>query len=295
MTNRPEAFLTLALLMSVAKPVNADTAPARSCGTDMHMHIHSGVADDMKFDGERALLALEGAGIDRGVALSHAYNAKNNPACYKDPAKPCIPDRVWTEATNDWTLAQAAASNGSLIPFCGVDPRATWAVEEIQRCKQIGMRGLKIHTMATGLSLQRQEELALVQRLFQAARDAKLPILIHGFFVDEKESAALLALVKRNPENTIIIGHLLGKHFPLLAGARAPNLYVEGSVLFIHAKKKPKEVVDALRAFGIDQVLFGSDWPVVHPSETLARLRNLPLTADEIDQIVCRNAKKLIP
>jgi predicted TIM-barrel fold metal-dependent hydrolase len=287
----------VAALFVLSSPIRADSALELhpTCGTDMHMHIHAPTPDDeMPFDGARAQLALEGAKLARGVVLSHAYIARNNPACWVDSSKPCPVDRKWTEATNDWTLSQAAASNHSLIPFCGIDPHASWAIEEVQRCKRIGMRGLKIHTQAAGLSLQNPLDREMVRKVVEAAGVVHLPVLIHANFPSENESKALLSLVEETPNTIFILGHMMGKYFALLNKFHPKNAYIEGSAYFIAlSRSKPAELVATVRAFGVDRVLFGSDWPVFHPSETLARIRNTSFTDDEIDQMVCRNPKML--
>jgi predicted TIM-barrel fold metal-dependent hydrolase len=76
---------------------------------------------------------------------------------------------------------------------------------------------------------------------------------------------------------------------------RLPNAYIETSVQPIRGYKEGKEIVAALRTFGIDRVLLGSDWPVYHPAETLAYMKEMPFTEAELNQIIQGNGKRLFP
>jgi len=48
-----------------------------------------------------------------------------------------------------------------------------------------------------------------------------------------------------------------------------------------------------MRSVGIEKFIFGSDWPVIHPAETLKAFKMLPLTDNEKNAILFSNAEKL--
>ena len=84
---------------------------------------------------------------------------------------------------------------------------------------------------------------------------------------------------------------MLGRNYDLLEAL--PNVYVEISSSIIRLRKESQKVVSTLRGFGIDRVLFGSDWPVVQPSETLLLLGQYGFTSEEIQVIRAGNANRL--
>lgn len=51
--------------------------------------------------------------------------------------------------------------------------------------------------------------------------------------------------------------------------------------------------MNTIRKVGIRHFVFGSDWPVIHPAETLKALRALPLSEEELAAILYRNAEQL--
>ena len=50
-----------------------------------------------------------------------------------------------------------------------------------------------------------------------------------------------------------------------------------------------------LSALGMNRILLGSDWPLLHPSEHVAALRAFPLSPEERDLIIAGNALRLFP
>jgi len=55
-------------------------------------------------------------------------------------------------------------------------------------------------------------------------------------------------------------------------------------------ERMPEEII---RAFGVDHVLYGSDYPMWNPGHEAMRLRTLPLTESEKAKILYLNAKTL--
>ncbi len=55
-------------------------------------------------------------------------------------------------AANDMVAAEAAASDGRLLPFCRLDPKDD-PLAEARRCLDAGARGIKLHPRAEGFNL----------------------------------------------------------------------------------------------------------------------------------------------
>jgi predicted TIM-barrel fold metal-dependent hydrolase len=80
--------------------------------------------------------------------------------------------------------------------------------------------------------------------------------------------------------------------------ARHAHLYVDTSAR-LHLLGRPgewslAEAADWLRRIGIDRVLFGTNYPMHEPAEYLEVMRSLPLTDDERERILHRNARGIL-
>ena len=54
------------------------------------------------------------------------------------------------------------------------------------------------------------------------------------------------------------------------------------------------EAVDVIRQFGVERVLFGSDWPWFHPLRDRERIEALPLSDSEKRLILGENARRVM-
>ena len=104
-----------------------------------------------------------------------------------------------------------------------------------------------------------------------------------------------MQLIEEFPYTRWIIGHGFGREFELLKILKHPNFFVELSVIpiWMRTEEDKKKLVETIRSVGVKRFLFGSDWPVFHPAETFKALRALPLTTDELDLILYKNATQL--
>jgi hypothetical protein len=53
-------------------------------------------------------------------------------------------------------------------------------------------------------------------------------------------------------------------------------------------------LLSIIRTHGADKILFATDSPWGDPKKDLARLRTLPLTSQELDQILYQNALSIL-
>ena len=104
---------------------------------------------------------------------------------------------------NDRVLAEAAESDGRLVPFCRLDPRAG-PVAEAERCLAAGARGLKLHPRAERFSLADAE----VKGIFALADERRLPIVIHAGRGIPALGRHVLELAERHPGARPILAHV---------------------------------------------------------------------------------------
>ena len=255
-------------------------------GTDCHMHVNP-EGEAFPQDANRVLSALEGAGLARGCILSPGYQRPSE--CQ---TADCPSQHDWTKQRNDWTLDQAR-ENKNLIPFCGIPINVSWAKEEVLRCAAKGARGLKLHPVSQGLSLTDSQVLLSLDEISLAAADSKLPVLIHIPFKDA-DIAAFFKIAASHLKTTFILAHQLGPKMAMLSKAPS-NVYVDISGLVLAPRAAAPAFVALWRGIGMNRILLGSDWPMLHPSEYVAALRAFPLSDEERRLIISENARRLFP
>ncbi len=259
---------------------------ASSFSTDFHMHIHSPPeeADDMEFNAERALFAADSAGIRRALVLSNSYSARAT--------------KEYAVRENSFVLKQAAKNRQRLSGACAVNPLQKWSSGEIDRCAASGLKVLKLHFMASGMDLRKINDFNFASLAIAAAEKNHMIVSIHANYPSDRrpgEIEKLIDLINKFQNTRWIIGHSFGREFKLLNKIINPHAFVEMSVLptWLKTPEERKTYVDTMREVGIKRFLFGSDWPVIHPAETLKALRALPLTDNEFDLILNKNAAQL--
>lgn len=257
-------------------------------GTDAHMHIHSPEGnDDLQFTGDRALLALDSIDLKRGIVIGQGYHKGFS----KEKAR----------GENHFVAQEVKKYFSLLTGACAINPLVPWAIEEMHHCHDEDLKLIKLHTVASGMDLRKPDHLEHLKTILAEAQKFHKTVLIHGHFWkkmgDEKQNEAeiLLRTLEQYPQLNIIIGHLLGKDYGLLADFHHPQFFVEISGAPLQARKKEdkEKMAELIRKVGVEKFIFGSDWPVFHPAEMLKALKELPLTAEEIEQITYTNAEKL--
>lgn len=252
---------------------------------------------------------LDQAGMRRALILSVAYTWG------KASRTPVENEYEHVRAENDWTAQQVAQYPDRLRAFCSVNPLKAYALEEVTRCsRDPGLqRGLKLHFGNSDVDLDNAENVAQVRKVFAAANDYGMAIVVHmrtsidnhrGYgaaqarvFVNELLPAA--------PDVPIQIAHLAGAggYEPLVADALGVFVEAIGSqdgrmknVLFdvtavVDAAARPaqlEEIAARIRQIGLGRILYGSDaaaTPATYPKAGWTAFRRLPLTAAEFDTI----------
>ena len=255
---------------------------------------------------ERVIASLDDAGIRHATVLSVAY-------WFGDPEKQ-VEDRdrqEKTRAENDWVIAQTGKFADRLIPFCGVNPIADYAIAELERCAALGVRGMKIHIRNSRFTIANPQDLEKLKRFFRAANEHKLAVVIH---LGDRPDVFIDQVLPEAPDVPIQIGHMGSGTSTLKAFADAiaagkpgtKNLWFDWTQalpiedLWTHgnpgggiggpvAPGKRAEMADLMRAVGMSRILFGTDMPLPwnpSPREWWRKtILTLPLTDDEIRDI----------
>lgn len=240
---------------------------------------------------EGLLRCMQSAGIAHAVVLPVATN----------PLK-CA-------SMND--TSHALDGVDGLTYFAAIHPDAPDWHEELGRAKSLGFKGVKIHPVYQDVAIDDPRFVRILARCGELG----LMVVMHGgadigFPGVEKCSPALLrrALDQAGPV-TLVAAHMGGwrnwQEVPeslLDTHVYLDTAYTLGQIAPIDDHYAPEELpmladerfCELVRIFGSGRVLFGTDSPWDNMEQCVKRIRDLPLTEAEKEDIFCRNAGRLL-
>ncbi len=267
------------------------------------------VVDD-PIDAETLIDALDEAGINEAVVLSVAY-------WFDAPDQPDTPENfARVKAENDWTLAQARQFPDRLVPFCSVNPVRSHAVAELERCRAMGMLGLKLHFANSEVDLTKPDHAKRIKAVFAAANRLDLPIVVHtrdgDDFGREETTILLEQVLPAAPEVVVQIAHLWGggaysgEALATFAEAFDERRPVTRNLLFdltdatfgaAQSEERAAEIAAHMRTIGLDRMFYGSDAAIEGHADAAASWQffrdTMPLTDEEIRLIAANVAPYL--
>lgn len=141
-----------------------------------------------------------------------------------------------------------------IIPFCTVDPRDEGAMDEMNRCRDIGFRGIKFHPWLQAIAAVDDK----VLKVSEKAASFGWPIISHDGTPPYCTSFQVAYISECIPEANVILGHSGMKDFAreaLEAARRNPNVYLGFCGATFQIMKTAVETI------GADRCIFGSDYP----------------------------------
>ncbi len=233
---------------------------------------------EMRFDGSvKSLLELvEKYGINKCLVQSVATTPKQ------------------TTHINDFIAESVKQYPDLFVGFCSLHPQLTKQEirDEIDRIIGLGLKGIKLHPDFQQFNIDSPE----VYSIYEAA-EGRLPILFHtGDFRYSWSAPQRLANVLRDFKNLTVIASHFGGWSQWDDGmkylAEFENCYVDtSSSLYAVSPEKARQYIDA---FGIDRVMFGTDYPMWNIGDELKYMARIDLTDEEREKIMYKNACRLL-
>ena len=218
---------------------------------------------------------MKNQGVDRFVVLNIATNEKQ------------------MRAVNDFAAEMNERSE--VIAFGSVYPRAANVMEELERIKALGLKGVKFQFDYQGLYVDDE----IMKPIYRKIAQLGLIIMIHagfdyGFAPPYMAMPDRIVNALRWVESPFIASHWGG----LSCGAEVleklcglpiyfDTSYGYGAIAMPTAKK-------IVEKHGVDNILFGSDCPWHTPEEEKRLVESLGLSSDEKERIYHLNAEKLL-
>lgn len=161
------------------------------------------------------------------------------------------------------------------------------SIHEITHYMGSNFMGVKIHPM---LSRRRLDSLAGL-KIAEAIARMDVPILIHTYGSELETPKQVLEVVKHFPQIKIILAHTGGFDWHLgmdIAGA-SDTIYAELCSSCTSADK----VLQLIKAFGKERVLFGTDTTLFHPGYALGMVADAHLDAQTLRFVMGINVQKI--
>jgi hypothetical protein len=207
-------------------------------------------------------------------------------------------DREDFSRANDYVIRAVKACSERLVGMCALTPaHGEFAVDEFQRCLDLGLSGIKLHPDKHGAySLAGP----VMEQLMQMVESTGAFVFIHSDFSSKVCSPyEIVALARAFPKAKILLGHFgldqeLCGRVPSIV-EHVPNVYLDTSQTADH----PEAIfVSSTAKLGAGRVLFGSDAPVISPEVNLKKLEVavevFHLPPDIAEAIVRKNAIRLL-
>lgn len=211
---------------------------------------------------------------------------------------------------NDAVAAFAGAAPDRRIGFLSVHPEVEGAEDELERCRgDLGLKGVKL-----GPNYQDFDPLGpAALRIYGLAERHGLPILFHQGASPVRDAPLRFAhplvmdeVAIRFPELRVVMAHMghPWQRDTIVTIRKHPHVYADVSGLFY----RPWSFYEGMRLateWGVlGKLLFGSDFPIATPAETLAGLRAVnapiagtglpPVPLDAIEEIIERDPLPLL-
>ena len=255
----------------------------------MQQNSHAAAFGSGTLDG--LLASMESAGVFRSVVLPVATN----------PLK--------ISSINDSNIAREKSQH--VVFFGAMHPQAENWKQELSRLAAAGVPGIKIHPQYQDTDIT---DIRYLRILDHAASLGLITVMHSG------DEIAYPGVVRCSPEMVrsvcdqlgnipLVLAHMGGwKNWQRVAENLAhTGCYLDtaislGQIVPIDDHYAPgdlpllseEDFVSLLRAFGSQRILFGTDSPWADQAEEIRKLTSLPLTQDELENILSRNATRLL-
>lgn len=229
----------------------------------------------VRFDGTVSSLLEENrrAGVDMALVQSVAT----------------VPEQVHN--INSFVAEQVKLHPQELVGFGALHPDFPDIEAETERIISLGLKGIKLHPDFQQFNIDDERAFPIYE-----AAEGRLPILFHvgDNRYDFSSPKRLYNVMKRFPKLTIIGAHLAG----WTKWEEAAELFSDGKIYADLSSSlyalTPEHAAELIRNLGTDWVMFGTDYPMWSAADELKRFNSLPLTEQEREDILYRNAARLL-
>ncbi|MBQ9299639.1 MAG: amidohydrolase [Clostridia bacterium] len=194
---------------------------------------------------------------------------------------------------NDFISDQVKEHPQELVGYATLHPDMTEneAGDEFSRAMGLGLKGIKLHNDMQKIAIDDPR----MDKIYALCQDT-CPLLLHmgdsRYHYDNP--AQLPGVLRRFPRLRVIGAHMGGytewqQAFDCLLHE---DVIVDCSSSYFVLGREG--LLQAIRRFGADRVMFGTDFPMWDPGLELGHVRGLGLAEDELEKVLYKNAQALM-
>ena len=255
---------------------------------DSHCHIYPDKIAQKASDATGHFYDLP-ASLDGRIAtlLEHGENAGIEHFVVQSVAT--TPKQV--SSINNFIAAAVAESGGRFTGLGTLHPDSEDMEADVNEIIALGLKGVKLHPDIQQVKLDDPR----MHKMYELC-EGRLPMLIHtgDCRYDNSNPNRMMPILEKYPELTVIGAHFGGWSVwedatRQLSGYK--NFLVDcSSSLYAITPEKAKELIFI---YGVERVLFGTDYPLWTPESEIERFMRIDLTDEQREDILYNNAAKL--
>ena len=196
---------------------------------------------------------------------------------------------------NDWA-SDIQNKYDRIISFGSVHPDAEDVLEELERVKTLGLKGIKFHPDYQDFFVDDEKMFPI----YKKCAELELPVIFHAGFDPLSPNTvhclpeASLKVHEKVPEMTLILAHMGGMYHwddveKLLVGK---NIYFDTA--FVSGNISDEQANRIIKNHGADKILLASDCPWHKTTDEIEMIERLDLSDDDKQMIFYKNAKRLL-
>lgn len=236
------------------------------------------VGGNYAFDGTRSALRryMEKAHVDKAVVLNIATNPK--------------------QQKNVNNFAISLLEDECLIPFGSVHPNSPDIFEELERLKEAGIKGVKLHPDYQNFFVDEKRMLPVYEKIanlglitvFHAGVDIGYPEPVHC------TPDMLLHVLDAFGDTPVVAAHFGGYLLwkDVLKKLCGTKIYMDTAFSF--GKIPPLYAKEIIETHTADKILLGSDMPWSKTEDEANLIRSLGLSSTDTEKILYKNAEVLL-
>lgn len=192
---------------------------------------------------------------------------------------------------NNFIAESVASSDGHFTGLGTLHPDSEDMEADVNEILALGLKGVKLHPDIQKIAID-DPKMKEIYRLCEG----RLPMLLHtgDYRYDFSNPNRMMPILEQYPDLTVIGAHFGGWSIWEEATEKLckyKNFLVDcSSSLYAISPKKANELI---HVYGVERVLFGTDYPLWKPEIEIERFMQIELTEKERENIFYNNAAKL--
>ena len=192
---------------------------------------------------------------------------------------------------NHFIADSVAASDGHFTGLGTLHPDSEDIKADVNEIITLGLKGVKLHPDIQGVAIDDPR----MHKIY-ALCEGRLPMLLHtgDYRYDLSNPNHMIPILEQYPNLTVIGAHFGGWSIWEEATEKLckyKNFLVDcSSSLYAISPETAKNLI---HIYGVERVLFGTDYPLWCPEDEIERFMKIDLTEEEREAIFYNNAAKL--